>query len=317
LVDRAGWEHPIDDAAIVYAARLLRAGGVVALPTETVYGLAADAENEKAVRRVYAIKGRPFAHPLIVHVADPHDIDHFARNIPAGARTLAERFWPGPLTLILEKRGHVTDLVTGGQDTVALRIVDHPKTRMILRSFGGAVAMPSANRFGRVSPTTAQHVRDDLGDDVDLIVDGGPSFIGVESTIVDMTSPVPAIVRAGAIGPTELAAALGIPVVTRSDGSVRAPGTLPSHYAPRTPLVLAEPDEAAATVARLAATGKRVGMLTFPDDPYAAARTLYGSVRALDTQQYDVVVVELPIDVEANAAVRDRLTRAAAPRPGR
>jgi L-threonylcarbamoyladenylate synthase len=293
------------EATIVYAARLLGAGGVVALPTETVYGLAADATNGAAVRRIYAIKGRPLDHPLIVHLFDPAQIERLAVDVPPAARRLVERFWPGPLTIVLRKSDAVPPIVTGGQPTVALRMVDHPVTHAILRRFGGAVAAPSANRFGRVSPTTAEHVRADLGDDVDLIVDGGPSRVGVESTIVDLTSEVPAILRLGAIGPTALAGALGMPVVTRSGGSVRVPGMPAAHYAPRATVVLTEGGRGAVP------TGNRVAELALPDDPRAAARTLYASLRALDEAGYDTIVVALPPDTEANAAVRDRLLRAA------
>jgi L-threonylcarbamoyladenylate synthase len=294
----------------VYAARLLRAGGVIALPTETVYGLAADALNPAAVRRVYAIKGRPLHHPLIVHLADPAHIDRYAVGVPEAAYRLAERFWPGPLTMVLHKNDAVPLDVTGGQPTVALRAIDHPLAQSILKRFGGAVAAPSANRFGRVSPTTAEHVRADLGDDVDLIVDGGPARVGVESTIVDLTGDVATILRAGALGPTALAAALGAPVATRTGGGdVRVPGTLPSHYAPNAIVVLANPG------AEPFAGPGRVAELTLPDDPRAAARTLYASLRALDAQGYDTIVVTLPPDTEAYAAVRDRLVRAASPRP--
>lgn len=293
---------------------MLQAGGVVALPTETVYGLAADATNAVAVRRVYAIKGRPTDHPLIVHLPDPDQLDRYATNVPAAARTLAARFWPGPLTIVMRKSDEVPYDVTGGQETVALRMIDHPLTRAILRRFGHAVAAPSANRFGRISPTTAEHVRADLGDEVDLIVDGGASHIGVESTIVDITGDVPAILRHGAIGPTELADALGEPVLARSDGDVRAPGMLASHYAPRATLVTAEKAALAATLAVERARGGRVAELTLPEDARAAARSLYASLRALDGQFFDTIVVALPVDTEANAAVRDRLTRASAPR---
>jgi L-threonylcarbamoyladenylate synthase len=297
------------EALVVYAARLLSAGGVIALPTETVYGLAADALNPSAVRRVFAIKGRPLDHPLIVHLADPEHVERYARDVPAGARTLMERFWPGPLTIVLRKRDDVPLEVTGGQPTVALRIANHPLTQAILRRFGGAVAAPSANRFGRVSPTTAEHVRADLGDEVDLIVDGGPARVGVESTIVDLTGDVPAVLRAGAIGPTELADALGTPVVTRSGGNVRVPGTLAAHYAPRARLIVAERG------ATVPAPAGRVAELTLPAEPRAAARALYASLRALDAQGYDAIVVTLPPDTEANAAVRDRLLRASVSAP--
>lgn len=300
------------DAVLEAAVELLRGGGVVALPTETVYGLAADAANASAVRRIYAIKGRPAGHPLIVHLPDVSSLARYAADEPPGLRRLAERFWPGPLTVIVRKTSAVAADVTGGQDTVALRIVDHPLTRAILERFGSAVAAPSANRFGRVSPTTAQHVRDDLGDDVDLIVDGGPARIGIESTIVDLTGDVPAILRAGAIGPSALGDVLGVPVVTRIGGTVRTPGTLAAHYAPRARLMLVEPQALAAESARQAQSGVRVGILTLPQDPVAAARQLYASLRALDAGGYDVLLATLPPDDEAHAAIADRLRRAAA-----
>ena len=303
-----------DDAVIVYAARLLAAGGVIALPTETVYGLAADATNPSAISRVYAIKGRPVDHPLIVHVADPSQLSRYAIDIPAYATALVERFWPGPLTIVLKKSDAIPLCVTGGQPTVALRMIDHPIASAILRRLGRAVAAPSANRFGRVSPTTAAHVRADLGDDVDLIVDGGPSRVGVESTIVDLTGDVPAILRQGAIGPSAMAEVLGTPVISRSDGDVRAPGMLASHYAPRARVVLAANDSLVARLAQERATGKRVAQLTLPADAHDAARTLYASLRALDAQFYDAIVVALPPDTEEHAAVRDRLLRAAADR---
>jgi L-threonylcarbamoyladenylate synthase len=287
---------------------------VIALPTETVYGLAADVSNAAAVRRVYAIKGRPLDHPLIVHLPSPSHLERYACDVPLAAHLLIERFWPGPLTIVLHKSDAVPLGVTGGQTTVALRMIDHPLASAILMRFGGAVAAPSANRFGRVSPTTAEHVRADLGDDVDLIVDGGASSIGVESTIVDLTGDVPAILRQGAIGATALADALGSPVVTRSGGSVRAPGMLAAHYAPRAALVVAEGAvRAAAAAAGLRTSGGHVAELTLPEDPRAAARTLYASLRALDGEGYDTIVVALPPDTEANAAVRDRLSRAATP----
>jgi L-threonylcarbamoyladenylate synthase len=293
----------------------LQAGGVVALPTETVYGLAADVTNAAAVRRIYAIKGRPLDHPLIVHLPGAELLERYAVNVPEAAHKLAAAFWPGPLTIVLHKADEVPFNVTGGQSTVALRTIDHPLTRAILARFGSAVAAPSANRFGRVSPTTAEHVRADLGDDVDLIVDGGAARIGVESTIVDLTGDVPTILRHGAIGATALAAALGMAVATQPGRAttVRAPGMLAAHYAPRAALVLAEDGEGAAAAARLRASGGHVAELTLPAEPHAAARSLYASLRALDAGGYDTIVVTLPADVEANAAVRDRLQRAATP----
>ncbi len=269
---------------------------MLALPTETVYGLAADISNEAAVRRVFAIKGRPLSHPLIVHIADPADLERYATAVPPEAWRLAERLWPGPLTIVLRKTDAVPRYVTGDQDT-------------------GAVAAPSANRFGRVSPTTAAHVRDDLGDDVDFIVDGGPSLVGVESTIVDLTGRVPAILRAGAIGRATLAEALGRPVVRRRrPGSVRTPGSLASHYAPRATVVLRDARSAERELAKLLESGVRAVRLTLSPDPAEAARTLYASLRELDAAGYDAIVATLPPPTDAYAAVRDRLMRAAAPR---
>ncbi|GAC1410616.1 MAG: L-threonylcarbamoyladenylate synthase [Candidatus Velthaea sp.] len=304
----------MSESLIDRAVQALRAGGVVALPTETVYGLAADIANEAAVRRIYAIKGRPADHPLIVHLAAAARIAPYVRDVPPAIGLLAQRFWPGPLTVILQKSDAVAPYVTGGQNTVAIRIVDHPLTQAILERFGGAVAAPSANRFGRISPTTAAHVLADLGTDVDLIVDGGAARVGIESTILDLTGEVPAILRSGAIGPSELSDALGVAVVERTGGDVRAPGMLASHYAPAAPLVLLEPHAVAAEARRLAAAGRHVGILTLPRDAEGAARELYATLRALDAAGYDSILASLPPATEANAAVRDRLLRAAAPR---
>jgi len=297
------------DETVARAVAILRAGGVIALPTETVYGLAADAANAAAVARIYAIKGRPADHPLILHLAGASWLARYTRTDDDRAATLAHAFWPGPLTMIVAKSDAVGAFVTGGQESVALRVPDHPLALAILAAFGGALAAPSANRFGRVSPTRAEHVAQDLGADVDLIVDGGPARVGVESTIVDLTGEVPQIVRAGAIGPSDLGAALGVAVVTAAGGSVRAPGTLASHYAPRARLILAS--DPATEAQRRVAAGERAGILTLPADPAAAARDLYATLRALDAQGYDTIVTALPPDTEANAAVRDRLTRAA------
>jgi L-threonylcarbamoyladenylate synthase len=296
------------------AVTVLRAGGIIALPTETVYGLAGDVANPAAIARIYAIKGRPTDHPLIVHVHELAALDGYIAAPPPALHALAARFWPGPLTLVL-RRGPRTPLsVTGGQETVAVRVPAHPLAQAILRRLGGALAAPSANRFGRVSPTTAQHVRTDLGDAVDLIVDGGPAEVGVESTIVDLTGAVPAVLRTGAITPGALSAVIGAPVVTRVGGAVRVSGTLASHYAPRARLVLVEPDALEAQVRALTAVGERVGVLVLPSDAAAAARTLYAALRELDLQGYTTILTTLPPDDEAHGAVRDRLLRAAAPR---
>ncbi|HWT06378.1 MAG TPA: L-threonylcarbamoyladenylate synthase [Xanthomonadales bacterium] len=303
-----------DDDVVARAVAVLRGGGVVAIPTETVYGLAADVANAAAIARVYAIKGRPPTHPLIVHAHDVDALDGYVAAITPELRALAARFWPGPLTAIVARGPRTPRAVTGGQDTVAVRVPEHPLARAILAAFGGALAAPSANRFGRVSPTTADHVRADLGGEVDLVVDGGPARVGVESTIVDLTGAVPAVLRAGAVTPSQLGDALGVPVVTRVGGPVRAPGTLASHYAPRATVVLAGADAREPEARRRADAGERVALLTLPDDAAAAARTLYATLRALDADGYTAIVATLPEDTEANAAVRDRLVRAAAPR---
>jgi L-threonylcarbamoyladenylate synthase len=304
------------DAIVAEAVALLRDGGVVALPTETVYGLAASLEWPAAIARVYAIKGRPTDHPLIVHGHALEALEGYVAQITPAMRTLAARFWPGPLTVVVARGPRTPLAVTGGQETVAVRVPAHPLAQAILRGVGNALAAPSANRFGRVSPTTAAHVRADLGDAVDLIVDGGPAEVGIESTIVDLTSAVPAVLRAGAIAPSALGAALGVPVVTRLGGAVRAPGTFASHYAPRAQLVLVSAAQLDAEARAHAARGERVALLTLPADAAAAGRALYATLRALDGDGYDTIVATLPPDDEAHAAVRDRLVRAAAPREG-
>ena len=305
----------VDDVVVRMAAFILRSGGVVAIPTETVYGLAADVANPDAIARVYAIKGRPADHPLIVHAHDVDALAGYVAEITPALRALAARFWPGPLTAVVARGERTPRSVTGGQDTVAVRVPGHPLALAILAEFGSAVAAPSANRYGRVSPTTAEHVRADLGVDVDAIVDGGPAQVGVESTIVDLTGAVPAVLRAGAITLSQLGDALGIPVVTRIGGAVRAPGSPSSHYAPRARVVIAGANDKEHEAQRRAAAGERVAVLTLPDDPAAAARTLYATLRALAADGYDTIVAELPPDTEAHAAVRDRLSRAAGPRP--
>ena len=285
------------DDVVVRAVAVLRAGGVVAIPTETVYGLAADVANPAAVARVYAIKGRPADHPLIVHAHEVSALEGYVAAITPELRALAARFWPGPLTAIVARGPRTPRTVTGGQETVAVRVPEHPLARAILTAFGGALAAPSANRFGQISPTSAAHVR-----------------AGVESTIVDLTGAVPAVLRAGAITPSQLGEALGTSVVTRVGGTVRAPGMLRSHYAPRARVVLIDAAGREDEARRLAAGGRRVAVLTLSDDPATAARSLYATLRALDSDGYDAVVATLPADTEQNAAVRDRLTRAAAPR---
>ncbi|HEX5754299.1 MAG TPA: L-threonylcarbamoyladenylate synthase [Archangium sp.] len=311
------------------AVETLRRGGVIALPTETVYGLAANCEDELAVRRVFAIKGRPATHPLIVHVARASELPSWARHVPEEAWRLAESFWPGPLTLVLPRTARATDAVTGGQDTVALRVPNHPVALAVLDALGGGVAAPSANRFGRVSPTSAEHVRADLGDEVDLILDGGPCTVGVESTIVDLSGKEPAVLRPGGLAVEELERVLGRKVPVRTSATVRVSGSLASHYAPRAGVVLSEPADVGARVTSLRARGHNVGVLgppgltlppgvpryDVPEDPAGAARALYTRLREADEQGHDVLVACLPRAEGLGIAVRDRLSRAAAPRP--
>ena len=313
----------VDARLIEQAADILRAGGVVAFPTETVYGLGADARNEAAVRRVFAIKGRPADHPLIVHLAAADWLDEWARFVPEEARRLARTFWPGPLTLVLARADDVLDAVTGGQDSVALRVPDHPLALALIRAAGALVA-PSANRFGRVSPTTAEHVRAELGDAVDLILDGGPCRVGVESTVLSLLSDPPVLLRPGMITPGQIEAALGRPVARQGAG-VRAPGTLPAHYAPATPLELLPATALAARAAALVGAGRRlaalcigsprlppqVAVVRMPGRADAYAQGLYAQLHALDAAGYDALLVELPPEGTDWAAVRDRLTRAA------
>ncbi len=317
--------------ALARAADLLRAGELVAFPTETVYGLGADASRADAVARIYAAKGRPNDHPVIVHVAVDADLSRWARHVPPAARTLIDRFWPGPLTLVMARADGVLDAITGGQDTVALRSPSHPVAQAMLRAFDGGVAGPSANRFGRVSPTTAGHVDGEFGPELTLILDGGPCDVGIESTIVDVSGTEPVLLRPGHIGLVALSEALGYPVLTRDQAAARkqaeAPrvsGALAAHYAPRTPLALVTPAELADWVARRTESGQRVGVWSAqavpvdtgiwqvaPADPVAYAHALYATLRQLDGLGMDQLVVAAPPSTPDWAAIHDRLGRAA------
>jgi len=310
------------DPRVREALEVVRAGGLVAIPTETVYGLAADAANERAVRRIFEVKGRPVDHPLIVHVASAAALDRWALSIPATAATLAYACWPGPLTVLLEAGPDVSPSVTGGLPTVGLRVPAHPLTLQLLAALDGGLAAPSANRFGRVSPTSAEHVRADLGDDVDYVLDGGPSEVGVESTIVDCTVDPPVILRSGGIPDDEVARLLAtVPRAQRQAassaatavGPSRAPGMLPSHYAPRCAVLLATDHAAALALANdLPGT---VEVLDLTEDLVAYAQQLYGRLRAADQAGVDTVVAVVPPAEGLGYAIRDRLTKAAAPRP--
>jgi len=311
---------------IARAVGILRAGGLVAFPTETVYGLGADASNPDAVARIFAAKGRPADHPLIVHLAAADALDAWAATVPPLARRLAEACWPGPLTLVLRRAPHVPDAVTGGLQTVGLRVPAHPLALELLRAFGGGIAAPSANRFGAVSPTTAAHVREELGDRVDLVLDGGPCDVGVESTIVDLSGEEPAILRPGGLPREQLEAISGRPIPVRHGGLVRAPGMLDSHYAPAARVLLVHPDVQAERVAVLRGRGLHVGIIAFTTGgpvPGAssvdlgkseeeAARELYRALRELDAEGCDAILAWPPEERGLGLAIADRLRRAAA-----
>jgi L-threonylcarbamoyladenylate synthase len=329
--------HPTD-AEIDEAAALLDAGELVAFPTETVYGLGGDAASPDAVARIYAAKGRPANHPVIVHLPPGGDPGYWAAEWPEAAQKLVEAFWPGPLTLIVKRHPRIPDAVSGGQDSVGLRCPSHPVAQKLLAAFSkrrgghGGVAAPSANRFGHVSPTTAQHVRDEFGAAVHVL-DGGASDVGIESTILDLSRGFPALLRPGNVTPHDIARVLG-EAPRLPDGSdataPRASGTLKAHYAPRTPLALLpfealEPQLAAAAaqgeevalVARASRAGawasaSGVHFVAAPEDPPAYARELYALLRALDRANVARILIEkLPETIEW-IAVNDRLGRAAA-----
>lgn len=293
------------------AAQLLRAGELVAVPTETVYGLAADASNPVAVAKIFAAKGRPADHPLIVHLPDVSHLERWAIDIPAVARTLAAAFWPGPLTLILKRAPGVPDAVTGGQDTVGLRVPNHPLTLQLLREFDGGLAAPSANLFGRVSPTTAAHVREELGARVAMVLDGGPCQVGIESTILDLSGGEPRILRPGMVDAAALAAVLGTLPTYGGAAAPRVSGSLEAHYAPRTPLRLLPASELATAQASAIAAGQRALLLDLGDDPTPAAHELYASLRRLDAEGADLILVAQPPSDDAWRGIADRLRRAA------
>ncbi|MCB1959837.1 MAG: threonylcarbamoyl-AMP synthase [Rhodocyclaceae bacterium] len=318
------------DHAVREAVAALRAGQLIGLPTETVYGLAADARNPQAVARIFAAKGRPADHPLIVHLASADQLDDWARDIPEAARRLAAAFWPGPLTLILKRQPGVPDAVTGGQDTVGLRVPAHPVAQAVLSAFGGGLAAPSANRFGRISPTTAAHVRDELGDAVAVVLDGGGCAVGIESTIVDLSRGAPVVLRPGHISAVELSRVLGAPVTTPDAPDATAPrvsGALASHYAPITPVRLLAAADLPAVAAAAEKAGQRIAVLSrsltaqganwrqLPADPVGYANSLYRELRHLDRSGADLLLIEAPPSSVEWLAVNDRLKRAAAHPP--
>ncbi len=329
-----------DPTLVAEAAAVLRGGGLVAFPTETVYGLGAHALDARAVERIFEAKGRPASDPLIVHVADSGDLDQLVRVVPAAARDLARRFWPGPLTLVLPKQSRVPAAVTAGLDTVAVRLPSHPVARALLLAAGVPIAAPSANLFSRPSPTSAAHVLEDLDGRIDVVVDGGSTTVGVESTVLDLTSDPPAVLRPGGITLEALRAAIPAVVLriatAEASGAQVSPGRLPLHYAPRTPLWLFEGDPSLAiaalhrAAAERAGRGERVAVLVsdeqaarfdgadviigtlgaWADQAVAAAR-LFALLRDLDAASPSVILAIVPPAHGLGLAVADRLRRAA------
>ncbi|MGQ0650003.1 MAG: L-threonylcarbamoyladenylate synthase [Gemmatimonadaceae bacterium] len=319
-----------EPAVIARAARIIAAGGLVAVPTETVYGLAANATDPRAVQRIFDAKGRPSLNPLIVHLADANDLASVARNIPSLARTLAERFWPGPLTLVMQKQPVIADGVSAGLDTVGVRVPAHAVTRALIRAVGLPLAAPSANRFTRISPTTAAHVVAQLGDLIDLILDAGPAPVGIESTVLDLTTSPLRLLRPGGVSRDAIEAVtgpLGDAPSLETDDAHPSPGLAARHYAPATTLRLFRRASRAAVIAeaaRMFAEGRRVAVVV-PDDiamtlPFVRrmpanaafyARDLYGMLHELEDESCDLAFVEEPPNEVEWDAIRDRLRRAA------
>jgi L-threonylcarbamoyladenylate synthase len=308
------------------AVEALREGEVVAFPTETVYGLGADASNPDAVRKIFELKGRPATHPLIVHIEHPRALERWALSVPPAAAALAEKFWPGPLTLILRRAPAVDLAITGGQDTVAVRVPGHPVAQQLLRAFGSGIAAPSANRFGRISPTRPEHVRDEFGDDVRIVLDGGDCKIGLESTIVSCVDTVPRILRPGSLTLTQLRTVVPDLQAGPANGAPRVPGSDAKHYAPRTSLSIVASRTLEDVVRQLTENREKIAVLaTRPPrlankymtwinagrraDVYG--RELYVNLRTLDKSGAKEILVEEVPTGEAWDAVRDRLHRAA------
>ncbi|WP_343728424.1 L-threonylcarbamoyladenylate synthase [Duganella sp.] len=333
-----------DQAAIANAAAVLEEGGLVAFPTETVYGLGADAENPAAVARIYQAKGRPHDHPVIVHVAPGAELDYWTTEVPEQARQLVQAFWPGPLTLILKRHPQIPDAVSAGQDSVGIRCPSHPVAIALLRAFKGGkggVAAPSANKFGNVSPTTAQHVRDEFGLDahddgalngdaacsaaaLSVVLEGGPSQVGIESTIVDMSRLAthgPVLLRPGHITAQQIADVIGMLPAAPDQAAPRASGTLESHYAPRTPVTMLAAEALRTALGNLQAKGIKVAVIShalpslvsaqrkLPAEPAGYAYGLYAALRDMDQTGSDLILVETPPQDSDWLGVNDRLRR--------
>ncbi len=312
--------------SVAEAAAALQAGQAVAIPTETVYGLAGDATNEQALAAIFEIKGRPRNHPLIVHCVDAVSAFRLGRDVPHVARNLAARFWPGPLTLVLYKQPQVSATVTAGQGTVAVRVPSHPLTRQLLEQFPAGLAAPSANRYTKVSPTTAQHVAHDLGERVSLILDGGPCEIGIESTIIDCTQDPPVLLRAGYVTVEEIEALLGHPLMMLNAAGTLSPGQQAIHYAPKAQVFLTELVELQRTVDRLTAAertllvispvapiarGEQLTWWRIPEDHAEFARRIYGFMREADAAGFPRVLIVRPESIGIGRAIIDRLEKAA------
>ena len=311
-----------DAGTIRQAAEIIRQGGIVAFPTETVYGLGVDAYNPLAVARVFEVKRRPFFDPLIVHIASPAHLKKLVKDIPSGARKLTEKLWPGPLTVVLFKEEHIPDIVTAGLPTVALRMPSHPMALSLIKESKCPIAAPSANPFGYLSPTTAEHVRGQLADQVDLILDGGPCPVGVESTIVSFSENKPRLLRPGGVSLEEIESIIGKVEINSIKDRPVAPGMLPRHYAPRTPIVL-DWDEKHLDSYK----GKKIGFLAFQEpknflqfqhievlskkgDLREAAANLFSAIRRLDALDLDLILAEAVPEAGLGRAIMDRLRRA-------
>lgn len=308
------------------AVQALRDGELVAFPTETVYGLGANAQNPAAVRKIFEAKGRPVSHPVIVHLDSPRFLHRWVREVPETATKLAERFWPGPLTMVMPRAPNVHDVVTGGQDTVAIRVPSHPMAQQLLTAFGGGIAAPSANRYGKLSPTRAEHVREELGDTVKVILDGGECQIGLESTIVSFEGQAVRLLRPGAVTAAQIRQVVGELLIGADLQSPRVPGGTPSHYAPTTPMAIVPSGEVDAHAASLSEGGRRVAVLAqrLPlkshkyvtwinagRRPEQYGHDLYANLRTLDKAGCQQILVQDVPDGEAWDAIRDRLRRAA------
>lgn len=290
---------------------ILHKGGTVALPTETVYGLAADVAQDDAILRVFKAKNRPANHPLIVHLDEPDRVDEYATHIPSIAREAMRLFWPGPLTILLQRTEAISNLVTGGRNSVALRCPANEFFRDVVRALDSGLVAPSANRFGHVSPTRASHVFDDLADRIDLIVDGGETIHGVESTIIDFTTSIPQLLRAGALPRERISELLDIELL-EANGPSRAPGMLESHYAPRSRVQLVDSALAATELEEsLRRAGHRVRVLEHSDNEALYAATLYAQLRRADADAIEIVVAVVPKQLGLGAAIADRLNKAA------